>query len=74
MWHYSPRRNRGDAMAHGSKSRAGIMQLFKADLFRYIAFGFGAGALMVLATTGIGGSDDIAHGVVPSAAAAPATP
>jgi hypothetical protein len=52
------------------------MQVLKAELFRYIALGFGAGALMVLATAGIagiGGSDDIANGVVPSATAAAAT-
>jgi hypothetical protein len=50
------------------------MDIFKSDLTRYIALGFGAGALMVLATLGIGGSDDVAHSVVPSAVAAPANP
>lgn len=48
------------------------MGLFKADFYRYLAFGFGAGALLVLGTSGISGSDDLARGVVPSAVAAPA--
>ena len=49
------------------------MNLFKSDFYRYLALGFGAGALMVLGTFGISGSDDLAGGVVPSAVAAPAS-
>ena len=49
-----------------------VMGLFKADFFRFFAFGFGAGAVLVLATFGIGGASDIANGVVPSAVAAQA--
>lgn len=48
------------------------MGLFKPDLYRFFALGFGAGALLVLATIGISGSDDLAKGVVPSAVAAEA--
>jgi hypothetical protein len=48
------------------------MDLFKPDFYRFFAFGFGAGALLVLATIGIGGSSDVANGVVPSAVAAEA--
>jgi hypothetical protein len=48
------------------------MRLFKADFYRFFAIGFGAGALLVAATMGIGGSRDLASGVVPSAVAAPA--
>ncbi|MFA7603219.1 MAG: hypothetical protein WCY29_09455 [Novosphingobium sp.] len=48
------------------------MGLFKADFYRFFAIGFGAGALLVLVTIGIGGGDDLAHGVVPAAVAAPA--
>ncbi|MBW8753436.1 MAG: hypothetical protein JF595_04690 [Sphingomonadales bacterium] len=48
------------------------MGLFKADFYRFFAIGFGAGALLVAATIGIGGSGDLPGGVVPSAVAAPA--
>lgn len=49
------------------------MGLFKADFYRFFAIGFGAGALLVLVTIVIGGGgDDLAHGVVPAAVAAPA--
>ena len=48
------------------------MGLFKADFYRFFAFGFVAGAVLVAATLGIGGSQDLANGVVPSAVAAPA--
>ena len=46
------------------------MRLFKDDFYRFLAFGFGAGALLVLATIGIGGSSGMNGGVVPSAVAA----
>jgi hypothetical protein len=48
------------------------MRLFKSEITRFIALGFGAGALLVLATIGIGGSGDMANGVVPQAVAAEA--
>jgi hypothetical protein len=48
------------------------MGLFKADFYRFFAIGFAGGALIVLGTVGIGGANEIAHGVVPSAVAAPA--
>jgi hypothetical protein len=43
--------------------------MFKADFYRFFAFGFVAGALLVLGTVGIGGTRG---GIVPSAVAAPA--
>ena len=46
------------------------MGLFRSDFTRFFALGFGAGALLVLATIGIGGSGDVAGGVVPPAVAA----
>jgi hypothetical protein len=48
------------------------MGLFRADFYRFFAIGFGAGALLVLGTIGISGTDELASGVVPSAVAAPA--
>ncbi|MBV1689764.1 hypothetical protein KRR38_19280 [Novosphingobium sp. G106] len=48
------------------------MGLFKSEITRFFALGFGAGALLVLATLGIGGSSDVATGVVPKAVAAEA--
>jgi hypothetical protein len=57
---------------HEERQSESVMGLFKADFYRFFAIGFGAGALLVLATIGIGGADEIAHGVVPSAVAAPA--
>lgn len=48
------------------------MQLLKSEITRFFAIGFGAGALLVLATIGIGGSSDVATGVVPKAVAAEA--
>jgi hypothetical protein len=48
------------------------MGLFKSDFTRFFALGFGAGALLVLATIGIGGGSDVANGVVPQAIAAEA--
>jgi hypothetical protein len=50
------------------------MELFKADFYRFFAIGFGAGTLLVLATMGISGADEVARGVVPSAVAAPVVP
>lgn len=48
------------------------MGMFKADFYRFFAFGFVAGALLVLGTFGIRGAGALAGGVVPSAVAAPA--
>jgi mannose/fructose/N-acetylgalactosamine-specific phosphotransferase system component IIC len=48
------------------------MGLLKSDVTRFFALGFGAGALLVLATIGIGSSGDVANGVVPQAVAAEA--
>ena len=48
------------------------MRLLKDDLYRFFAFGFVAGALLVAGTMGISGASDVAGGVVPSAVAAPA--
>ena len=48
------------------------MGLLKADFYRFFALGFGAGALIVLATMGIKGAGDVANDIVPSAVAAPA--
>lgn len=50
------------------------MGLFKSDLYRFLAFGFAAGALLVAGTVGIAGTGDVAGGVVTSAVAAPAQP
>jgi len=49
-----------------------VMDLLKSEITRFFALGFGAGALLVLATIGIGGSSDVATGVVPQAVAAEA--
>jgi hypothetical protein len=57
-----PRRIEGDT----------AMGLLKADFYRFFALGFGAGALIVLATMGIKGAGDVANDIVPSAVAAPA--
>ncbi len=48
------------------------MGLLKADFYRFFALGFAAGAILVGASFGIGGGEDLAHSVVPSAVAAPA--
>lgn len=48
------------------------MGLFKPDFYRFFALGFGAGALLVAATVGFGG-DSLSGGMVPTAAAAPAS-
>jgi hypothetical protein len=48
------------------------MGVFKADFYRFFAFGFVAGTLLVLATIGISGAGEVASGVVPSAVAAQA--
>ena len=48
------------------------MDILKAEITRFFALGFGAGALLVLATIGIDGSADLAGGMVTSAVAAPA--
>jgi hypothetical protein len=54
-------------------AKAILMGLFKPDFYRFFALGFGAGALLVAATVGIRGGDDLSGGMVPSAAAAPAS-
>jgi hypothetical protein len=46
--------------------------MFKADFYRFFAFGFVAGAVLVFGTVGIRGVGGLAGSVVPSAIAAPA--
>jgi len=48
------------------------MGLFKPDLFRSLALGFVAGAVLVFSALGINPSEDLAQGVAPPAEAAPA--
>ena len=48
------------------------MGLFKADFFRFFAFGFAAGAVLVFTTLDGDVGSDLARGVVPAAEAAPA--
>jgi hypothetical protein len=48
------------------------MKLFKADFFRFFAFGFAAGAALVFTTIDGKVGSDLAQGVVPVAEAAPA--
>jgi len=48
------------------------MQIFNAEFYRYLALGFGAGAMLVLATIGIGGTQEQPGGMVTSAVAASA--
>jgi hypothetical protein len=46
---------------------------FKGDFYRFFGFGFIAGALLVLGTIGIGGTEDMTGNVVPNAYAATAS-
>lgn len=46
------------------------MGLFKPDLFRSLALGFLAGAVIVFSVLGIDPSQDLAQGVAPPAEAA----
>jgi hypothetical protein len=46
---------------------------FKGDFYRFFGFGFIAGALLVLGTTGIGGAGDMTGEVIPNAHAATAS-
>lgn len=46
------------------------MGLFKADFFRFFAFGFAAGAVLVFAALDSHVASDLASGVVPVAEAA----
>lgn len=48
------------------------MHLFKTDLFRSFAIGFGLGAIAVFATFGGWAGDSAGSAVVPHAVAAPA--
>jgi hypothetical protein len=48
------------------------MALLKADFFRFFAFGFAAGAVLVFTALDGDVGSDLAHGVVPVAEAAPA--
>ncbi len=49
-----------------------LPRFVRSDLFRSFAIGFGAGALIVAAATGIATGDELARGVVPAASAAAA--
>lgn len=49
------------------------MQLLKTDFLRFFAIGFGAGALVVFGVIGTDDRGELAHGMVPSAVAAPTT-
>lgn len=46
------------------------MGLFKADFFRFFAFGFALGAGLMAATVDRGAASSLAQGMVPSAIAA----
>jgi hypothetical protein len=46
------------------------MGLFKSDLYRSLALGFVAGAIIVFSTLGIDAGSKLANGVAPSAEAA----
>ena len=48
------------------------MGLFKADLYRSLAFGFVLGAVIVFSVLGINPSRNLANGVAPPAEAAAA--
>ncbi|MGE4304914.1 MAG: hypothetical protein AB7E24_12900 [Novosphingobium sp.] len=45
------------------------MGLFKADFYRFFALGFAGGALLVVATLGLGGSGTLTDNIVPPAQA-----
>ena len=47
------------------------MKLFKSDLFRSFAVGFGLGAVAVFATFGGWAGESVSAGVMPHAVAAP---
>jgi hypothetical protein len=47
------------------------MHLFKSDLYRSLAFGFAAGAVVVFTTLGGWAGDSVGKEVMPSAVAAP---
>lgn len=47
-----------------------VMRIFKADFYRYFAFGFAGGALLVLGAMGIGQVSPLSNDLVPSAQAA----
>jgi hypothetical protein len=46
------------------------MGLFKADFYRFFAFGFAGGAVLVLGAMGIGGHAPLANDFAPAAQAA----
>ncbi|WP_170065946.1 hypothetical protein [Novosphingobium guangzhouense] len=48
------------------------MGIFKADFYRYFAFGFAGGALLVLGAMGIGHVSPLSNDIVPPAQAAQA--
>ncbi|MFC3213528.1 MULTISPECIES: hypothetical protein [Novosphingobium] len=48
------------------------MGLFKADFYRYFAFGFAGGALLVLGTLGLGNMSPLSNDLLPPAQAAQA--
>jgi hypothetical protein len=48
------------------------MRLFKDAFTRFFIIGFAAGAVVVAATSGIGGTPEVPGGMVPSAVAATA--
>nr|KIS30473.1 hypothetical protein TQ38_22220 [Novosphingobium sp. P6W] len=47
-----------------------VMGLFKADFYRFFAFGFAGGALLVLGVMGIGSHSSFADDFAPAAQAA----
>lgn len=47
------------------------MGMFKADFYRFFAFGFAGGALLVLGAMGLEHSRSLADEIVPAAQAAP---
>jgi hypothetical protein len=48
------------------------MGIFKADFYRYFAFGFAGGALLVIGAMGIGHVSPLSNDLVPPAQAAQA--